>query len=167
MGLRPKPRSLSNRGEWLRGKRPFPGARFPSWEPIAPSGLLGLLSSRALSVPAVSRTGNHGCKDARGIGDSVRYSTFAQFNSLHFCSARYSNQLRLWFSTFAYLLVARLRGIALQGTILAKATAGTIRLRLFKVAAMVAVSVRRVHVRMAGAFPLQSVFRQACGRLRT
>jgi hypothetical protein len=78
-----------------------------------------------------------------------------------------SNQLRLWFSTFAYLLVARLRGIALQGTILAKATAGTIRLRLFKVAAMVVVSVRRVHVRMAGAFPLQEVFRQACGRLRT
>jgi hypothetical protein len=77
------------------------------------------------------------------------------------------NQLRLWFSTFAYLLVARLRGIALQGTVLAKATAGTIRLRLFKVAAMVGVSVRRVHVRMASAFPLQGVFRQACERLRT
>ena len=89
MGLCPKPRSLSNRGEWLQGKRPLPGARFPSWEPIAPSGLLGLLSSRALSVPAVSRTGNNGCEDARGIGDSVKYSTFAQFNSLHFCSARY------------------------------------------------------------------------------
>ena len=89
MGLCPKPRSLSNKGEWLQGKRPFPGARFPSWEPIAPSGLLGLLSSRALSVPAVSRTGNNGCEDAREIGDSVKYSTFAQFNSLHFCSARY------------------------------------------------------------------------------
>ena len=88
MGLCPKPRSLSNRGEWLRGKRPFPGARFPSWEPIAPSGLLGLLSSRALSVPAVSRTGNNGCEDARGIGDSVQCSTFAQLNSLHFCPAR-------------------------------------------------------------------------------
>lgn len=77
------------------------------------------------------------------------------------------NQLRLWFSTFAYLLVARLRGIGLQGTVLAKATAGTIRLRLFKVAAMVVVSVRRVHVRMASAFPLQEVFRQANARLRT
>jgi hypothetical protein len=77
------------------------------------------------------------------------------------------NQLRLWFSTFAYLLVARLRGIALQGTVLAKATAGTIRLRLFKVAASVVVSVRRVHVRMASAFPLQEIFRQACERLRT
>jgi hypothetical protein len=78
-----------------------------------------------------------------------------------------SNQLRLWFSTFAYLIVARLRGIALQGTVLAKATAGTIRLRLFKVAAMVVVSVRRVHVRMAGAFPLQEVFRQASEQLKS
>lgn len=75
------------------------------------------------------------------------------------------NQLRLWFSTFAYLLVARLRGIALQGTMLAKATAGTIRLRLLKVAAMVVVSVRRVHVRIASAFQLQEVFRQARERL--
>jgi len=75
------------------------------------------------------------------------------------------NQLRLWFSTFAYLLVASLRGIALQGTVLAKATAGTIRLRLFKVAAMVVVSVRRVHVRLASAFPLQEIFRQASARL--
>ncbi len=78
-----------------------------------------------------------------------------------------SNQLRLWFSTLAYLLVSRLRGIALQGTVLAKATAGTIRLRLFKVAAMVVVSVRRVHVRMASAYPLQNIFRQASERLRT
>ena len=52
MGLCPKPRSLSNWGGMALGKTSFPGARFPSWEPIAPSGLLGLLSSRALSVPA-------------------------------------------------------------------------------------------------------------------
>ena len=80
MGLCPKLRSLSNQGEWLQGKRPFPGARFPFLEPIAPSGLLGLLSSRALSVPAVSRAGNNECENARGIGDLVKYSTFVQFN---------------------------------------------------------------------------------------
>jgi hypothetical protein len=60
-----------------------------------------------------------------------------------------------------------LRGIALQGSVLAKGTAGTIRLRLFKVAAMVVVSVWRVHVRMASAFPMHEVFRSACERLRT
>lgn len=76
-----------------------------------------------------------------------------------------ANQLRLWFSTFAYLLVARLRDIALRGTVLAKATAGTIRLRLLKIAAMVSVSVRRVHVRLAGAFPLKEVLAIARQRL--
>lgn len=78
-----------------------------------------------------------------------------------------SNQLRLWFSTFAYLLLARLRATALQGTVLAKATVGTIRLRLLKVAASITVSVRRVYVRMAGAFPLQEVFATARSRLVT
>jgi hypothetical protein len=78
-----------------------------------------------------------------------------------------SNQMRLWFSTFAYLLLARLRGVALRGTVLARATVGTIRLRLLKVAAMVKVSVRRVHVRLAGAFPLQAVFATARERLMT
>jgi hypothetical protein len=78
-----------------------------------------------------------------------------------------SNQLRLWFSTFAYLLLARLRATALQGTVLARATVGTIRLRLLKVAATITVSVRRVYVRMAGAFPLQEVFATARSRLVT
>lgn len=78
-----------------------------------------------------------------------------------------SNQLRLWLSTFAYLLLARLRGVALKGTVLARATAGTIRLRLLKVAAHITVSVRRVHVRLAGAFPLKEVFAAAHRELIT
>ena len=91
MGLCPKPRSLANGGEWLQGKRAFPGARFPFWEPIAPSGLLGLLSSRALSVPAVARTRNIGGEVARAIGERVNESSFAQINFVQFCSARYTN----------------------------------------------------------------------------
>jgi Transposase DDE domain group 1 len=72
-----------------------------------------------------------------------------------------SNQLRLWFSTFALLLVERLRSLALQGTELARATAGSIRVRLLKIAAQVTVSTRRVYVRFASAFPLQRVFAHA------
>lgn len=72
-----------------------------------------------------------------------------------------SNQLRLWFSTFALLLMERLRTLALRGTALAHATAGTIRTRLLKVAAHVTVSTRRVYVRLASAFPLKQVFVQA------
>ena len=69
-----------------------------------------------------------------------------------------SNQLRLWFSAFALLLFQRLRTLALQGTELANATAGTIRQRLLKIGALVRVSTRRVYVRLASAFPLQNLF---------
>lgn len=78
-----------------------------------------------------------------------------------------SNQLRLWFSTFAYLLMRQLRAIALKGTRLANATVGTIRLQLMKIAAQVTVSVRRVHVRLCSACPVRDLFAQAHQRLRT
>ncbi len=75
------------------------------------------------------------------------------------------NQLRLWFSAFAYLLLERVRTIGLAGSSLATATLGSVRLRLLKVAAVIRVSVRRIHVALASAYPLQSVFRQAQQRL--
>jgi hypothetical protein len=87
---------------------------------------------------------------------------FADRTSTHFLD---SNQLRLWFSTFAYFLVDRTRTLALQGTQLAKATAGTIRLKLFKIAAHVKVTCRRIYVRLASACPLREVFAQAHRRL--
>lgn len=76
-----------------------------------------------------------------------------------------SNQLRLWLSAFAYLLLERVRTLGCWGTDLARATAGTIRLKLFKVAAQVKVSVRRVYVQLSTAYPLQNLFRLCQGRL--
>jgi hypothetical protein len=70
-----------------------------------------------------------------------------------------SNQLRLWLAAFAYLLLERVRALGCRGTELARATVGTIRLRLLKVAAEVTVSVRRVLVRFSGAYPMQALFR--------
>ena len=77
-----------------------------------------------------------------------------------------SNQLRLWLATFAYLLLERLRTLGCRGTELARATAGTIRLKLLKVAAQVTVSVRRVHVQLSSAYPLAELFRRCHARLR-
>ena len=57
-----------------------------------------------------------------------------------------ANQLRLWFASMAYVLLAALRRIGLATTRLARATAGTIRLKLLKLGALVRVSVRRVTV---------------------
>lgn len=76
-----------------------------------------------------------------------------------------SNQLRLWLATFAYLLMERLRALGLAGTELARATVGSLRLKLLKVAAQVRVSVRRVYVQLSSAYPLQELFRLCHDRL--
>ena len=76
-----------------------------------------------------------------------------------------SNQLRLWLAAFAYLLLERLRTLGLAGTELAQATVGSVRLRMLKVAAQVRVSVRRVHVQLSSAYPLQNQFRLCHRRL--
>ena len=88
---------------------------------------------------------------------------FADRTSTAFLS---SNQLRLWFSTFAYQLLRGVRAVALGGTRLAAATVGTIRLQLMKIAAQVTVSVRRIYVRLCSASPMRDVFAHAHGRLR-
>ena len=76
-----------------------------------------------------------------------------------------SNQLRLSLSALAYLLLERLRTLGLNGTHLAKATVGTIRLKLLKVAAAVSVSVRRIYVQMPSAYPYQQIFARCHRRL--
>jgi Transposase DDE domain group 1 len=82
--------------------------------------------------------------------------------STHFLA---SNQLRLWLAAFAYLLLERIRTLGLAGTELARATVGSVRLRLLKVAAQVRVSVRRVYVQLSSAYPLQELFRLCHRRL--
>jgi len=81
-------------------------------------------------------------------------------------SAMASNQLRLWFSAFAHLMLSRLQAIALPGTRLEKATIGTLRLRLFKIAARVKISVRRIRFELAGGCPDQDVFAQVWKNLQ-
>jgi Transposase DDE domain group 1 len=81
------------------------------------------------------------------------------------CHGFASNEVRLLLASFAQLLLARLRAIGLAGTTLARATAGTIRLHLLKLAAQVTVTVRRVHIRFASAFARQAEFAQAHAQL--
>ena len=76
-----------------------------------------------------------------------------------------ANQLRLWFAGLAYVLVASLRRIGLAGTEFAKATCGTIRLKLLKIGALITISVRRVKIAFASACPSQVAFAIAHERL--
>ena len=76
-----------------------------------------------------------------------------------------ANQLRLWFASMAYVLLCALRRIALHHTPFAKATCGTIRLKLLKIGALVRVSVRRIKVAMASACPAADAWGCAAKRL--
>lgn len=76
-----------------------------------------------------------------------------------------ANQLRLWFASMAYVLMDSLRRIGLAKTELARATCGTIRLRLLKIGALVRISVRRVKVAMSSAWPFQNQYRDAYAAL--
>ncbi len=68
-----------------------------------------------------------------------------------------ANQLRLWLSSFAYVLMCAVRRVGLVGTKLEVATRGTIRLALLKIGALVTISVRRVKLASALAGPSRDV----------
>ena len=72
-----------------------------------------------------------------------------------------ANQLRLWFASFAYVLLCALRRIGLKHTQFARATCATIRLKLLKIAALVRISVRRIKLAMPSAFACQAEYRAA------
>jgi hypothetical protein len=72
-----------------------------------------------------------------------------------------ANQLRLWLSSMAYVLICALRRIGLNHTRFAKASCGSIRLALLKIGAVVTTSVRRVKIAMASGCPYQHEFRDA------
>lgn len=71
-----------------------------------------------------------------------------------------ANQLRLWFSSVAYVLLQALRREGLQGTPMAQAQCDTIRLKLLKIGAQIRVTVRKVWVALAEGCPYEGVFRQ-------
>ena len=82
---------------------------------------------------------------------------FADRTSAHTMRA---NQLRLWFSSVAYVLVNLLRHFGLGGTAFENAQAGTIRLKLLKLGALVRVSVRRIVLSLSAAAPVRDVFQR-------
>ena len=77
-----------------------------------------------------------------------------------------ANQLRLYFSALAYTLVEAMRRLALKGTEWAEARVDTIRLKLFKIGAIVRLSVRRVWLQLSSAYPWKALFAHAYYALR-
>jgi len=71
-----------------------------------------------------------------------------------------ANQLRLYFSSVAYVLMQALRRLGLSGTKMAKAQCNTIRLKLLKIGARVRITVRKIWVAYAEGYPYAGIFQQ-------
>lgn len=87
---------------------------------------------------------------------------FADRTSSHQMRA---NQLRLYFASFAYVLMHALRRLGLVGTALARAQCGTIREKVLKIGAQIRVSVRRVWLSISESYPRAGLFRTVLARL--
>lgn len=87
---------------------------------------------------------------------------FSDRTSTHYLR---SNQLRLYFSSIAYVLLQMLRRLGLAGTELAKAQCSTMRLKLLKVGALIRITVRKVWISLASGYPYVALFWQVYEKL--
>jgi len=104
---------------------------------------------------------------ARGdMENRIKEQQLCLFADRTSCQTMRANQLRLWLSSAAYVLVQALRQHGLQDTPLAQARCDTIRLKLLKIGAIVRVTVRRVWFSLASSCPYQAIFAQVFDNLR-
>jgi Transposase DDE domain group 1 len=69
-----------------------------------------------------------------------------------------ANQLRLYLSSAAYILMHALRRLGLKETDLAHAQCQTIRLKLLKIGAQIRVTVRKIWISLAEGYPYVNIF---------
>jgi len=104
---------------------------------------------------------------ARGeMENRIKEQQLDLFGNRASCHTFRGNEIRLWLSMAAHLLIVGLRRLALDGTALARAQAATLRVKLLKIGALVTVTARRVYVRLSSAYPLQSLLSTALERLQ-
>jgi Transposase DDE domain group 1 len=77
-----------------------------------------------------------------------------------------ANQLRLYLSAAAYVLMSAFRRLALAGTAWARAQSETIRSQLLRVGAQLRITARKVWISIASSYPHWRVFAQAHQQLR-
>jgi hypothetical protein len=104
---------------------------------------------------------------ARGdMENRIKEQQLALFADRTSTAWMHSNQLRLYFSSFAYILMQKLRQLGLKGTELAQAQCETIRLKLFKIGAQIAVTVRKVWISFSESYPYLGLFQRVFARLQ-
>ncbi len=104
---------------------------------------------------------------ARGDMENRIKEQFSLFADRVSTETMRANQMRLYLSTMAYVLVSGLRRLGLQATELAQAQVSTIRTKLLKIGAQIRVTVRKVWVSMASSYPWQGLYQQVWANLRS
>jgi len=105
---------------------------------------------------------------ARGeMENRIKEQQLGLFADRTSCHGWWANQFRLLLSSCAYVLMERMRALALRGTELARAQVGTIRLKLLKIGAVVLRNTRRVRLLLSSSYPYQAVFAQAAKALES
>jgi hypothetical protein len=103
---------------------------------------------------------------ARGDMENRIKEQFSLFADRVSAETMRANQLRLYFSVMAYVLVSGLRRLGLRATDLAQAQVSTIRTKLLKIGAQIRVTVRKVWISMASSYPWQDLYEQVWTNLR-
>ena len=103
---------------------------------------------------------------ARGDMENRIKEQFSLFADRMSAETMRANQMRLYMSVMAYVLVSGLRRLGLKATELAQAQVSTIRTKLLKIGAQIRVTVRKVWISMASSYPWQDLYRQVWANLR-
>jgi len=103
---------------------------------------------------------------ARGDMENRIKEQFSLFADRVSAETMRANQMRLYLSAMAYILVSGLRRLGLKATELAQAQVATIRTKLLKIGAQIRVTVRKVWVSMASSYPWQDLYQQVWNNLR-
>jgi hypothetical protein len=103
---------------------------------------------------------------ARGDMENRIKEQFSLFADRMSAETMRANQVRLYLSAMAYILVSGLRRLGLKGTELAEAQVATIRTKVLKIGAQIRVTVRKVWVSMTSGYPWQGLYRQVWSNLR-
>jgi hypothetical protein len=103
---------------------------------------------------------------ARGDMENRIKEQFSLFADRVSTETMRANQMRLYLSAMAYILVSGLRRLGLRATALAEAQVSTIRTRLLKIGAQIRVTVRKVWISMASSYPWQGLYQQVWTNLR-
>jgi hypothetical protein len=103
---------------------------------------------------------------ARGDMENRIKEQFSLFADRVSAATMRANQMRLYLSAMAYILMSGLRRLGLSGTELAQAQVSTIRTKLLKIGAQIRVTVRKIWISMASSYPWQGLYQQVWTNLR-